>query len=630
MKKIYMLLGAFLMTFAASAQFVHQTPTNRGYVEKGQKIAESQLLPEDRETIYTNAVNDCSEWTFSNALDEGFTQFVDLQWECGNVEPTGFAAIDPIFSTTEDDGFLMVDSDLYGGEEGGTGVENCMAYLNDTLDFSGIDNVSLSFETFYRMWDGGASDGNEYCLVEFSTDGGMTWPDPTTNEVADADAVTPGMRYELWPDMGTQDPVNNPTLMVFILDEALGNQADVRVRFRWVGTWGYAWMIDDIEFFETPANDLTIVTGYSGDIIEDYNYASIPQSQTKDMSFGASMFNYGLTDQMGTEVAVEVDGPETYSGTLMVDLGSGLSDTLFLASDFNPSMVGEYEAAITVPSDDFPAGDTDTSYFEVTDFIYGHNRNDGLVARGFDQEYEYAIGNRFIVEEDAMLGALNIYFADGTVLPDGEVFEIGVYLTNDGDFQDNQSLGSAEISSDDLEIGNYKDYDFSSNNDGDGAIELFAGETYVVEVRKFFGDSRIYIASDAYDEDNSTINYGPFGADGVENWFFGYSWAPAVRMNLNEALSVDKLTEAESFAMSQNIPNPANDITRVNYTLNSANAVSLRVIDMTGREVMNISEGTQVAGEHSIEIDVRDLSSGVYTYTMTVGAETMTKQLIVK
>ena len=42
------------------------------------------------------------------------------------------------------------------------------------------------------------------------------------------------------------------------------------------------------------------------------------------------------------------------------------------------------------------------------------------------------------------------------------------------------------------------------------------------------------------------------------------------------------------------------------------------------------NEGTQSAGEHVIEIDTNAMSAGVYTYTMIVGGESLTKQLIVK
>ena len=600
MKKIYMLFGALAMAFTANAQFQHQgVNTERGYAEKGQPVAEVPQLPADRVTIYEDDIADCDRWILSNALDEGYTQFVDLQWECGTgIQPDGPASIDALTSTTADNGFLMVDSDEYGGEEGGTGIENCYATLDSVLDFSAYDYVSLAFETQYYMWDGGSSDGNEYCLVEFSTDGGATWPDPTTYEVDEAD---PGMRYELWPDMGTQDPVDNPTLKVFILGTELAGEADVRMRFRWKGTWGYAWMIDDIEIFETPENDLTVVKAYAGDIINDYDYYSIPQSQTKEMTYGAVMLNNGYTDQVDAEVTIDVSGAGTSNTIETYSLTSGTLDTMWHASGFEPMDMGDYTVTITVPADDFDAGDVGTTGFEVTEFIYGHNNDENLVQRGFDQDYEYAIGNVYYMEEDAYLGGLNIYFGDNTSLEAGETFEINVYVVGD-DIQDLSNIGSAEIEADDLVIGDYANYTFGELFGGNGAIELFAGNSYVVEVRKFFGASRIYIASNVLDEDFSTVNYGPFGVDDAENWFVSWGWTPAVRMNLDANISVNELTDAAAFSMSQNFPNPANGLTTVRYNLTDAAAVTLQVFDMTGREVMNISEGTRVAGEHTIDI----------------------------
>lgn len=624
-----MLLGAVLMTVASSAQFVYQKTAEKSV---GNKIQTSEALPEfsvNRAVLYEDDFSDCSRWTIGNALEDGFTQFVDLNFECGvGLSCGGFAPIDAIESTTADNGFMMVDSDEYGGEEGGTGVENCYIELDSILDFTDNEFVSIKFETQYRMWDGGADDGNEYCLVEFSLDGGATWPSLENYEDEDGD-VTDGLRYELWPDMETQDPVNNPTLKVFNVSVGVGNEPNVKMRFRWKGTWGYAWFIDDLEIFETPENDLTIVDAFAGDIVGDYNYYSIPTSQVKPMEIGAVMFNYGYTDQVDAEMTFDYAGAETGSvDPFMYSLEAGGEDTLLYVTDWTPMAIGDYTITVSVPEDDLTAGDVATADFERTDFIYGHNTPE-LFARGYDEDYEYAMGNVYFMEEDADLGGLNIYFADGTILNDGEVFEINVYVVGD-DIQDLSNVGTAEIGPEDLEIGVYKDYTFSEANGGDGAVQLFAGNSYVVEVRKFFGENRIFVGASNFDDDFSTVNWGPFGVDDAENWYVGYAYQNAVRMNLDGAISVDEKIEAESFTMSQNIPNPASDITRINYTLNVPSEVTLTVTDMTGRIVSTVDQGTQSAGAHNIEIDVRDLSSGVYTYTMTVGAEQVTKQLIVK
>ena len=51
-----------------------------------------------------------------------------------------------------------------------------------------------------------------------------------------------------------------PTLTVarFDIGGIAGDEATVYFRWRWVGQWGYAWMVDDLVVFDTPANDVRI------------------------------------------------------------------------------------------------------------------------------------------------------------------------------------------------------------------------------------------------------------------------------------------------------------------------------------------------------------------------------------
>ena len=47
-------------------------------------------------------------------------------------------------------------------------------------------------------------------------------------------------------------------LAEFDITSAAGGQETVYVRFRWSGTWGYSWEIDDIQVYATPENDVRI------------------------------------------------------------------------------------------------------------------------------------------------------------------------------------------------------------------------------------------------------------------------------------------------------------------------------------------------------------------------------------
>ncbi|MBN8568643.1 MAG: T9SS type A sorting domain-containing protein, partial [Ignavibacteria bacterium] len=71
------------------------------------------------------------------------------------------------------------------------------------------------------------------------------------------------------------------------------------------------------------------------------------------------------------------------------------------------------------------------------------------------------------------------------------------------------------------------------------------------------------------------------------------------------------------FNLSQNYPNPFNPSTKINYDLPFDSKVSIKLFDLTGREVAVIVDAAQTAGYHTAQFNGLSLSSGVYFYTLT-------------
>jgi hypothetical protein len=67
-------------------------------------------------------------------------------------------------------------------------------------------------------------------------------------------------------------------------------------------------------------------------------------------------------------------------------------------------------------------------------------------------------------------------------------------------------------------------------------------------------------------------------------------------------------------ALAQNYPNPFNPTTHINYQLGTSGFVSLKVFDMTGREVQTLVSETKNAGQHSVTFNGAGLASGMYVY----------------
>jgi photosystem II stability/assembly factor-like uncharacterized protein len=75
----------------------------------------------------------------------------------------------------------------------------------------------------------------------------------------------------------------------------------------------------------------------------------------------------------------------------------------------------------------------------------------------------------------------------------------------------------------------------------------------------------------------------------------------------------------ENFYLFQNYPNPFNAQTEIKYFLKSEAYVRLNLFNLLGQEVLNLYEGWQKNGVHSIKVDLNDIPAGVYFYKLSSG-----------
>lgn len=94
---------------------------------------------------------------------------------------------------------------------------------------------------------------------------------------------------------------------------------------------------------------------------------------------------------------------------------------------------------------------------------------------------------------------------------------------------------------------------------------------------------------------------------------------------INVATESDVLPE--TFALHQNYPNPFNPNTSIRFDLGHAANVTLAVYDVLGREVATLVSGQMLAGAHSVSFDASNLTSGVYLYRLSTGAEVLTRTM---
>ena len=90
----------------------------------------------------------------------------------------------------------------------------------------------------------------------------------------------------------------------------------------------------------------------------------------------------------------------------------------------------------------------------------------------------------------------------------------------------------------------------------------------------------------------------------------------------------DKERLASYFSLSQNYPNPFNPSTRIQYSLNNTQKVTLKVYALSGREITTLVNEEKPAGNYELEFDGTGLPSGVYFYQLRAGSFIQTKKMI--
>lgn len=82
------------------------------------------------------------------------------------------------------------------------------------------------------------------------------------------------------------------------------------------------------------------------------------------------------------------------------------------------------------------------------------------------------------------------------------------------------------------------------------------------------------------------------------------------------------------FKLSQNYPNPFNPVTNINYDIPVSGFVSLKLYDISGKEVAVLVNSNMNAGYYTVRFDASNFASGVYFYTLTAGEMQITKKMI--
>lgn len=83
-----------------------------------------------------------------------------------------------------------------------------------------------------------------------------------------------------------------------------------------------------------------------------------------------------------------------------------------------------------------------------------------------------------------------------------------------------------------------------------------------------------------------------------------------------------------NFTLFQNYPNPFNPSTTIEFYLPHSSFVTLKIFDSLGKEVINLINESKSLGDHKIQFDASELSSGIYFYELKADDFVSTKKLL--
>ncbi len=601
MKNIYLSIGALL---ASSMMFGQGNISLASHqkLSSAEKVKTTTPTYEKAVVIWSNDFSDPNDWAMVN------TSSPTQDWEITtNANAVPVPALAPANFGTVANGYAIIDSD--GAGQGAS--QNADLTAKDTLDLTAVASVGLRFQHTYRTFE-------DRRTVRVSNDAGATWTEFV---------ITEGLNSEA--NVNTA----NPDVLTLNITSVAANQDSVMIQFHYEGNFSWYWAIDDVEVIELDDHDLKSVDIYGADISADFEYSRLPISQTRPMSFGMMIKNVGGTTQTGVGFNYDInDGSSSVETGSIGDtsIASTVTDTLFGASTYTPSSLGTYTYTLTATADSTDANMADNTMsraLEVTNYIWGLDYGTAVSqinqagAVGIDSTDVFKIGNQFLSQAVDTVWSVDVELGASTMSVGNEFFvEVRVF-DGSGWVIESTSLTHVVTAS---EPGTVVNIDLTDE------VPLQAGTQFIILAGHYGGafNERVSFARSGLVAE-STVLFADPSDDGLTR-FGGKQTAMRIRANLDRTSNNVGIEEnAAQVKLGQNIPNPANENTRIAYTLEANSDVTLKITDVNGKVISTVFEANQVKGEHVFNVNTNEMAQGVYQYTITTNTGTATKSMVV-
>ena len=315
-----------------------------------------------------------------------------------------------------------------------------------------------------------------------------------------------------------------------------------------------------------------------------------------------------------------VDDPSSNRGFIALDYANASDGAIFhsreaSAADTRPKLTLDYAAANHAPTASFTASpqlgtlplavnfdasassDADGT---ITDYTWDFG--DGSASSGMAISYTYAVAGQYLV----MLVVTDNDGATGTATD-----SIIVMAPNQAPmarFTITPRSGTVPLS---------VDFDASASTDSDGMIERYLWN---------FGDGSLDSSVTVSHTYTNVGTYAVTLAISDNDGALGIATDSVVVIYNTSAEEADKIPDSP--VLWSNFPNPSDGVTSIRFELPDRMDVHLQVIDVLGRVVGMLVNGSVSAGAHDVLFDASGLPSGVYVIRLRAGPSTMTRKML--
>jgi hypothetical protein len=399
--------------------------------------------------------------------------------------------------------------------------------------------------------------------------------------------------------------------------------------------------------------------GYDSNIGRAYIYFG---GSTMDNNVDATLTGEGTNNYFGSSVSgagdVNKDGyDDVIVGAYGYNSNTGRAYIYFGGSNMNNTtdvtMTGEETNSyfgISVSG----AGDVNgDGYDDIIVGAYGYNSNVG-------RAYIYYGGNSMNNVADVIMDGGTGNFFGGSVSKAGDVNNDGyddvivgargdqlnkgrVYIYNGGSNMNN--VIDATMSGEEMD--NYFGYSVSGAGDvnKDGYDDVIVGapgyNSHTGRVYIYYGGGAMVNIPDLTitgEETGSEFGISVSGAgninkDAFDEIIIGASSYPAngkaylYKIGLTSSV-INQISFPAEYKLEQNYPNPFNPSTTIEYTIPKEEHVSLKVYDISGKEVATLVNEYKRAGFYEVKLELGSNASGVYFYSLKAGKFSQTKKML--